>query len=308
MKRKAIIIADPGIDTAFAVALALNDPTLEVVGLLPTAGNVTSEQATTNVHVLIDVIDPPRWPRLASALPIRYDFDGLALHGPGGLGGVSFPCALRHTLHPADKMLVELVREFPRQVILINLGPLTTLAAALERDPTLPAVIQETIIVGGSWREPGNAGPVSEFHIALDPEAARLVLHADLHPLLIPLDATRKLIFSPADLLEMPNPHSRTCQFLRQIVPYGIRASSNLYGIEGFHLKDVLGIVAAVRPDTLTREEFPIDVETRGQLTRGMTVIDARPNRSSRANARLVTNVSVAEVRHYIQSILRTAA
>jgi inosine-uridine nucleoside N-ribohydrolase len=169
-------------------------------------------------------------------------------------------------------------------------------------------VIQETIIVGGSWREPGNAGPVSEFHIALDPEAARLVLHADLHPLLIPLDATRKLIFSPADLLEMPNPHSRTCQFLRQIVPYGIRASSNLYGIEGFHLKDVLGIVAAVRPDTLTREEFPIDVETRGQLTRGMTVIDARPNRSSRANARLVTNVSVAEVRHYIQSILRTAA
>jgi inosine-uridine nucleoside N-ribohydrolase len=307
MKRKIILIADPGIDTAFAVALALNDPKLEVIGLLPTAGNVTAEQATANVHVLVDVIDPPRWPRLAAALPVRYDFDGLALHGPGGLGGVSFPCALRHTLHPADKMLVELVREFPRQVTVINLGPLTTLAAALERDPALPAVVQETVIIGGCWREPGNAGPVSEFHIALDPEAAHHVFHSELHPLLIPLDVTRKLIFSPTDLLEMPNPHSRTCQFLRQIVPYGIRASSHLYGVEGFHLKDVLGVFAVAQPPGLTCEAFPVDVEIHGRLTRGMTVIDARPHRDAPANARVATGVAVAEVRCYMQKILQHA-
>ncbi|MCS7021661.1 MAG: nucleoside hydrolase [Gemmataceae bacterium] len=307
MKRKVVVIADPGIDTAFAVALALNDPQVEVVGLLPTAGNVPAEQATANVHVLVDVIDPPKWPRLASALPVRYDYDGLALHGPGGLGGVSFPCAMRHALHPADKMLVELIREFPRQVTIVNLGPLTTLAAALERDPALPAIIQQTIIVGGCWREPGNVTAVAEFHIALDPEAAAHVLHAGLHPLLIPLDVTRKLVFSPSDLLEMPNPHARTCQFLRQIVPYGIRATANLYGIEGFHLKDVLGIIALVRPEALTWESLPVDVETRGHLTRGMTVIDARPHRTTPANARLATGVAVAEVRHYIQSILRSA-
>ena len=58
MPRKVIIVADPGIDTAFAVALALNDPNLEVVGLLPTAGNVPADQATANVHTLIDVIEP----------------------------------------------------------------------------------------------------------------------------------------------------------------------------------------------------------------------------------------------------------
>src|SRR5206468_4362027 len=65
---------------------------------------------------------------------------------------------------------------------------------------------------------------------------SKRVFAAELNPLLIPLDTTRKLIFSPSDLLELPNPDSRTCQFLRQIVPFGIRASSNLYGIEGFHL------------------------------------------------------------------------
>jgi inosine-uridine nucleoside N-ribohydrolase len=123
MSRKVIIIADPGIDTAFAVALALNDPNLEVIGLLPTAGNVTADQATANIHTLIDVIDPTKWPRLAAALPVRYDADGLALHGPGGLGGVTFPSATRHTLHLADKVLCERAHENPPQPTHVNRGP-----------------------------------------------------------------------------------------------------------------------------------------------------------------------------------------
>jgi inosine-uridine nucleoside N-ribohydrolase len=307
MPRKVIIVADPGIDTAFAVALALNDPNLEVIGLLPTAGNVSPEQATANVHTLIDVIDPPKWPKLAAALPARYETDGLALHGPGGLGGVTFPCATRHTLHPADKVLCELAHEHPRQATVVNLGPLTTLATALDRDPTLPAVLDQTVIVGGCWRESGNAGPVAEFHIHLDPDAARRVFHAELHPLLIPLDVTRKLIFSPSDLLELPNPESRTCQFLRKIVPFGIRASSNLYGIEGFHLKDVLGVVAVAVPAAVSSEPHPVDVETRGDLTRGMTVIDARANPSGAPNARVATGTAVAEVREYIVRTLEQA-
>jgi inosine-uridine nucleoside N-ribohydrolase len=308
MPRKVILIADPGIDTAFAVALALNDPTLEVIGLLPTAGNVAADQATANVHTLVDVLDPPKWPRLAAALPVRYERDGLALHGPGGLGGVTFPTATRHTLHPADKVLVELAREFPRQVTAICLGPLTTLATALDRDPGLPAVLEQTILVGGCWRDAGNAGPVAEFHMHLDPDAAKRVMNAELNPLLIPLDVTRKLIFSPTDLLELPNPDSRTCQFLRQIVPFGIRASSNLYGIEGFHLKDVLGVVAAAVTTSVTTEAHHVDVETRGELTRGMTVVDARPNPAGPANARVATAVAVPEVRQYIDRILKGAA
>jgi inosine-uridine nucleoside N-ribohydrolase len=307
MPRKVLLIADPGIDTAFAVALALNDPHLDVVGVLPTAGNVSAEQATANVHTLIDVIDPAKWPKLAAALPARYDADGLALHGPGGLGGVTFPCALRHTLHPADKVLCELAHEHPRQVTVISLGPLTTLAAALDRDPTLPAVLDQTVIVGGCWKEPGNAGPVAEFHMHLDPDAAKRVLAADLNPLLIPLDTTRRLVFSPTDLLELPNPDARTCQFLRQIVPFGIRASSNLYGIEGFHLKDVLGTVAVAVAGCVSSAPYFVDVETRGELTRGMTVIDTRPAPAAGANCRVATGVAVPEVRAYIERTLKAA-
>ncbi|MFO0823190.1 MAG: nucleoside hydrolase [Gemmataceae bacterium] len=307
MPRKIILIADPGIDTAFAVALALNDPNLDVVGLLPTAGNVSHEQATANVHTLIDVIDPQKWPRLAAALPVRYDADAIALHGPGGLGGVTFPAATRHTLHPADKVLCELAHENPRQITVVNLGPLTTLATALDRDPTLPAVLDQTVIIGGCWHTHGNAGPLAEFHIHLDPDAARRVFQAELHPLLIPLDVTRKLIFSPTDLLELPNPDSRTCQFLRKIVPFGIRASSNLYGIEGYHLKDVLGTVAVAVPALVSSEPHYVDVETRGELTRGMTVIDSRPTPTAKPNARLAMGLSVADVRAYITRTLKMA-
>src|SRR5262245_2219478 len=96
MAQKVILIADPGIDTSYAVALALSDPALDVVGLLATAGNVSAEQATQNVHILIEQIDPTRWPRLGASPPVAYDLDGTRLHGPGGLGGVTFPCARLH--------------------------------------------------------------------------------------------------------------------------------------------------------------------------------------------------------------------
>ena len=307
MPRKVVIIADPGIDTAFAAALALNDPDIDVIGLLPTAGNVSADQSTANVHTIIDIVDPPKWPKLAAALPAKYEVDGIALHGPGGLGGVTFPCAMRHTLHPADKILCELARENPREITVVNLGPLTTLATALDRDPELPTVLDQTVIVGGCWREAGNSGPVAEFHIHLDPDAAQRVFRAELHPLLVPLDVTRKLIFSPTDLLELPNPESRTCRFLRQIVPLGIRASSNLYGIEGFHLKDVLGVAALAVPAAVTSDAHHVDVETRGVLTRGMTVVDTRPTPAGPPNARVATGVAVADVREYILKTLKRA-
>jgi inosine-uridine nucleoside N-ribohydrolase len=307
MPRKVAIIADPGIDTAFAVALAFNDPSLEVIGLLPTAGNVTAEQATANVHTLVDVLDPPKWPKLAAALPARYDADGLALHGPGGLGGATFPTATRHTLHPADKVLVELANEYPRQVTLLNFGPLTTLATALDRDPGLPALLEQTVIVGGAWKVQGNATATAEFHFWLDPDAAKRVLHAELNPLILPLDTTRKLTFSPTDLLGLPNSDCRTCQFLSQIIPYGIRASSNLYGVEGFHLKDVLGVVAISFPTTVSSEAFHVDIESRGELTRGMMVVDARPLKAPPANARIATHANVDDVRAYMNKILNNA-
>src|SRR6516162_4161151 len=116
MASKVVLITDPGIDGAFAVALALHDPDLDVLGLAATAGNVKADQATRNAQILIEQLDPPRWPRLGAALPGDYDTDATKLHGPGGLGGVEFPCAQLHHAHPADKLISDLVRLHPKEV------------------------------------------------------------------------------------------------------------------------------------------------------------------------------------------------
>lgn len=306
MPHRVILIADPGIDGAFAVAMALHDPALEVVALAATAGNVSAEQATKNVHILVEQLDPPRWPRLGAALAVDYDTDGTNLHGPGGLGGAEFPVAKLHHPHPSDKLLYDLVRYHPKEITIVCLGPLTVLARTLDRDPELPKLVDRIIILGGAWHEPGNATAVSEFHFYCDPAAARQVLRCGAPITLVPLDVSRKILLSPSDLLELPNPESRTCVFLRQIVAHGIRATSNLYGIEGFHVKDVLGIVAVALPSALTTKPMVVDVETRGELTRGMSVVDQRSYTRAAPNVDLAVHVDVAAVRDYMGRILRS--
>src|SRR5260370_872026 len=80
------------------------------------------------------------------------------------------------------------------------------LASAFDRDPELPLLMQPPICLGGAWHEPGNASHVAEFHFYCDPLSERQVLRCGAPTLLVPLDVTRKLVFSPSDLLQLPNP------------------------------------------------------------------------------------------------------
>src|SRR5262249_15393440 len=160
------------------------------------------------------------WPRVGEAPAITYDTDGAKLHGPGGLGGVEFPCARLHHPHPSEKLITDLVRLHPREVTILLLGPATVIARALDRDPELPSLIQRLIIVGGVQKEPGDISAVADFHFYCDPAAARQVLRSGATISLLPLDVTRKVMFSPRDLLQLPAMESPAYQFLRRIVPH----------------------------------------------------------------------------------------
>ncbi len=304
MPQKVILIADPGIDTAYAIAAALLEPEIEVLAIIATAGNISSEQATKNVHLLINVMDPPRWPRLGSALPIEFPVDGTKLHGPTGLGSIDIEGTTPHKTTPGDKLLSELVRLHPNEITVVVLGPCTTLARAIDRDADLPYLVQRVVLVGGAWKEPGNASAVAEFHFFCDPSSARQVLHSGVRLSLIPLDVSRKLVLSPNDLLTLPGADDSISGLLRRIVPFGIRASSNLYGIEGFHLKDVLGIAAVCDPGRFTSERVYVDVELNGDLTRGMSVVDVRPSPAKKPNVELATGLDVVGVREWLHHLL----
>jgi inosine-uridine nucleoside N-ribohydrolase len=307
MARKVVLLTDPGIDGAFAITLALLDPDIDVLGLAAAAGNVKAEQASRNTQTVVEQLDPPRLPRFGTALPVDYDVDGTRLHGPDGLGGAKFPCAQLHHKLSSDKLISDLVRQFPKEITVVALGPLTILARAFDRDPELPLLVQRLICLGGAWHEPGNASAVAEFHFYCDPLAARQVLRCGAPIMLVPLDVTRKLVYSPSDLLQLPNPESRASRFLRAIVPFGIGATSNLYGVEGFHLKDVLGVAAVALPGAISTRPMAVDVETRGELTRGMSVVDARPS-AEKPNVDLAVGVELQAVRDYMTRILSTAA
>jgi inosine-uridine nucleoside N-ribohydrolase len=305
MAKKAILVMDPGIDGAFAAALALLDPDVDVLGLIASPGNVTGQQATRNIHILVEQIDPPRWPRLGAAPAVEYEIDGTRLHGANGLGGIEFPCAQLHHPHPGDKLLSDLVRQHPKEVTVLLLGPATVFARAIDRDPELPGLVERLIVLGGAWHDPGDIGPVTEFHFACDALAARQVLRSGCPVTLLPLDVSRKIVLSPTDLLNLPNPDGPAVRFLRRIVPQGFSATASLYGTEGFYLQDVAGIVALSQPGALTTKPVVADVETRGELTRGMSVIDVRWACTARPNVELATSLESHAARQYI---LRTFA
>ncbi len=300
MARKIILVTDPGIDAAFAVALALYEPELEVTAVVATAGNVRAEQATRNVHILVEQFDPPRWPRIGAALAVEYDRDATDLHGPDGLGGVSMPCAQLHHPHPGDKLIADIVRQSPDEVTVVLLGPATVLARAFDRDPELARMVARIVFVGGTWHDPGDASAVAEFHFWCDPLSAKQVLQCGAPVTLIPLDVTRKLIFSPADMRALPSEETRTGQLLRKVLPHGLAPTAGRYGIEGVYLDAVIGLVALARPSAVNTRPMAANVETRGDLTRGMSVFDARWAPEGRPNIDLAIGLDLTAARQYI--------
>lgn len=302
MARKIILVADPGIDTAFAIVLALHDPQLDVVAIAPTAGNVSAQQSTNNVHVIVETVDPPRLPRLGAALPVNDGHDATKEHGPTGLGNLSLTSRGLHNVRPVDKLLVEEVRQNKGEVTVVAIGPLTPLAHALDRDADFAKMLKSLVIVGGSWREPGDAAPMSEFHMHHDPLAARRVLHCGVPMTLLPLDITRQALFAPAELDDLVPDTTPGGSFLRKMVPFGVHATAKTCGIEGYYLKDVMGVVAAAMPQWFHAKPMTVDVETHGEVTRGMTVFDLRSNRDA-PNVDVVLEVDMPNVRKYVRQV-----
>ncbi len=300
MASKVILISDPGIDGALALSLAQFDPELDVLGVAATAGNITAEQATRNVQTIIEHIDPPRWPRIGAALPAEYDVDGTRMHGPGGLGGVQFPCAQLHHTHPADKLISDLVRQNPKEVTVVLMGPCTVMARALDRDPELTALVERIVIVGGAWHEAGDASAVAEFHFYCDPASARQLMRCGAPILLLPLDVTHKVLLSPSDLMQLPGRDSRAGRFLGQIVPHGIAPTASQFGVEGVYVADVVGLIAVSLRGAISTRQVAVDVETRGDLTRGMSVFDVRWSTTAKPNAEVAIGLDVQAARQYL--------
>lgn len=291
-----MIIGDPGIDTAFALTLALCHQDLDIVAVAATAGNVSGEQASENLHNLVEHLDPDRLPRIGQAMPVPFEPFGQHLCGAKGLAGLNLPAANKLHGHPADKVIVEEARKYHHEAHLAVLGPATVLARALERDPELPLHLKGLVIVGGVCQEPGDAGPVCEWHFQADAKSARKVIHCGVPLVLIPLDIGRRFAFSPAELEELLAGNSTACNLLRRLMPGALRASAENCGVEGLILPDLAGICWLLWPQFFTTRLRVMDIETQGELTQGMCVIENRPTKK-RPNVELVIDADLVSLK-----------
>lgn len=309
MARKVILDVDPGIDDALALTLALFDPRLEVVAVTAVAGNVTAQQATRNVQAIIEQLDPPRWPRIGTATPRAIPTDERYLHGSDGLGENFYQVAELHHQHSSDKVIFDEVRAAPHDVTIITMGPLTNLALAFQRDVDLAKSVRQIIIMGGTYQGHGNITATAEYNFFCDPESARAVLRSPATKTLVPVDVARRAMMTYDQLGKVPSEEtSKAARFLQQILPFAFQSYRQQLGLEGIHVNDAVALMAAVQPELFRAEMVACDVETQGELTTGMCVIDRRPNQEEAHNVAVAVEVDELAVMDSIMRGIEQAA
>ena len=310
MPKKIILDADPGIIDAMALCLATFDPTVEVVAITSVGGNVPADVAAKNLQTLVEFLDPPRLPRLGTGAPpdepIPLDFRHI--HGTDGLGGISLPVAERRSPYPAEKIICDAVRSDPENVMILCLGPLTNIARAVARDPQLPEMIRHIYISGGALNGRGNITPCAEFNIYADVQAAKTVFRLPCTKTLVPLDVTNSVLLTPHHLEMLPGEETKLGNFLSTIIPSALRAYRQCYALEGIHIHDLITYMVAVHPAWATTKELPVQIETTGYLTRGMTIADQRPLPEFPPNIDVVTKIKTKTIlRAIFQGLKRSA-
>src|SRR5690606_37326210 len=155
---------------ALAISLALFEPELDVVGITPTAGCTSGENASRNAHAIVGLLDPPKWPRIGwnDGPPMTSTLlggtDRRILNGRTGIGNLEGPVAELHQRHESAKLLIDLVRTYPHELTLLTLGPLTNLELAQERYPELLSDLKALFILGGTVTHCGDATAAAEFN------------------------------------------------------------------------------------------------------------------------------------------------
>jgi purine nucleosidase len=298
-----------GIDDAVALCMLLFDSRLDVVAVTASEGCVTAHQANSNLQAIVSELDPNRYPRLgiAQATEDAPAVDTRYLYGEDGLGNSHFGSSLRHHAVPADKLIIESVRANPDDITILCLGPATNLVKALRREPNLASQIDQIVMTGGSLDACGNVTACSEFNFYFDPLSAKSILSSRVTKTLIPLNVTREVSFGLEFLETLPSEKSRTGYFLRQILPHAFRAYRQHLGQESITLNDVVGALALIEPELFEFEMMACDVETTGELTRGMLIADRRVQPEWRPNVNVATKLNVDQAKQYIVDQLTVA-
>src|SRR6201988_2493482 len=275
--RKVIIDTDPGTDDAMAIMLALNSPEFDVPALTVVPGNVTAAQGLENALRMVSLANRcdiavaggaqhPLFQKLVTA-----EF----WHGQNGLANVELPPSkCKKDPRWAPDLIIEMVPANPHGITLVPIGPLTNIALAIEKDPSIVPLVKEVIIMAGSITC-GNLYASSEASIVKDPEAAPIVFQAVWPLTRVGLDVGDKTLLTRKHieaLKKNPGPES---DFIYKVADF-LSGLSEKFGETRTPMYDPLAVGVAIDSALVKAPAMHVDVETRGEFTRGETVANRR--------------------------------
>ena len=271
--RRVIIDTDPGIDDAMAILLALNSPELKVEALTVVPGNVEAWQGLENALKIASlagrcdllIAGGAQHPLNQKLITAQF------WHGKNGLAGVELPASkCKPDSRFGPDLIIELVHKYPHEITLIPVGPLTNIALAVSKDPSIVPLVKDIVIMGGSIGG-GNVDGAAEANIYGDPEAAAIVFNAGWIVTMIGSDVGERTIITRKHLADLQVLHGPESDFIAKLADWYLTRSEKS-GYQGAAMYDPLAVATVIDPSLVTLKDMHVDVETKGEFTRGETV------------------------------------
>jgi purine nucleosidase len=257
--------------------LALNSPELNVRAITVVPGNVTAAQGLDNALRMVSLANRCDIPVAAGAQHPLFQklITAEFWHGKNGLANVELPaskCKVDPRFGP--DLIIQLVHAAPHEITLVPVGPLTNIALAVEKDSSIVPLVKEVILMGGSISG-GNVNAAAEANIYNDPEAAQIVFQAGWPVTMVGLDVGDKTLLGPKQLDELGKTHGPVNDFIYAVAKYLIALAAQ-FDFPGTPMYDPLAVGVAVDSTLVKAPAMHVDVETRGEFTRGETVANRR--------------------------------
>ncbi len=188
---KVIFDTDIGddLDDAYALALALSLPKLDIVGVTTAWGDtdlrarLVSRLLSETGNGKIPVAAGPK-----TKTPSTFSQERWAKAWPEPANG--WPDAI--------DFIRDAVHRYPRQITLIAVAPFSNVGALIHKDPEAFRQLKRVVLMGGSIRQGygdlgyvANKGPVPEYNIKMDIVSAKELFASRVPLYVMPLDSTQ---------------------------------------------------------------------------------------------------------------------
>ncbi|MGI2259265.1 pyrimidine-specific ribonucleoside hydrolase RihA [Shewanella sp. GXUN23E] len=289
-----ILDCDPGHDDAIALIMALANPQLEVLAVTTSAGNQTPDKTLRNALRILTLLGRTEVPVAAGAPKplIRELIIADNVHGETGLDGPDLPePGFEPVPLKAWELMAQQIRASEQPVTLVPTGPLTNIATFLLAYPELKSKVERIVLMGGAAGV-GNWTPAAEFNIFVDPQAADIVFRSGIAITMCGLDVTHEAQIMEADVARMRAIDNPVAQCVADLLEFFVIYHKDpKWGFDGAPLHDPCTIAWLLQPEMFRGIDCHVAIETRSELTLGMTVVDRFGLTGKPANAHVLLGV-----------------